>query len=103
MRCPRQCEGAPNDRDEAAAQAGDAVQVGLRTGSAVTSITGAAVAVTLLVLVVACFLAPPAVPAVGAASVAPPSITTLLAFVPALRAVFDGVNGARMVSANVAA
>jgi APA family basic amino acid/polyamine antiporter len=71
--------------------------IGLRVGSSMTAIISGAVGVTLMVLVVGCFLADPAVasaaPAGSAATLPLFSAAAVLAAVPALRAVLTAYDG----------
>lgn len=71
--------------------------IGLRVGSSLTAIISTAVGLTLMVLVIGCFLAAPAAasgaPAHSAATLPLFSVATVFAAVPALRAVLTAYDG----------
>jgi len=66
---------------------------GLRMGSTITSVVSATIAVLLLVLIVGCFLAAPAVQSTGPTHAQLASSGGLLALVPALRAILTAYDG----------
>jgi basic amino acid/polyamine antiporter, APA family len=72
--------------------------LGLRLGSTITSVVSATIGILLLVLIVVCFLVPPATQPLGPGGVglSPAQVSsaaTLLALVPAIRAILTAYDG----------